>query len=182
MNKSKALMAGAAIVALSTPLAQKDAKAASASINASAIVVDAIVLSAGQGIHFGTMTIGGAGTITVGVTGTTNGGDGVGISALGSSSSEQNGTFTIQAANQAVNFSTNLPVTLGTVNLVLDQVTITGANLALGFTGTGTTQVGTPTGVTTAAGTLNVGGRLSSLAAVGNGTYSGSFQLTATYQ
>lgn len=181
MNKSKALLAGAAMVALSTPLAVKDAKAASATIAASAIVVDAIQLAAVQGIHFGTMSISGVGTITVSTGGVTNGGD-LGIAALGASASERQGEFNLQADSRAVEFSGNLPVEL-TVGLDLDRVFLDGAGLATPITLTGAAAVaGTPIGVTSVAGVLNVGGRLSSTGAIAAGTHSGGFVLTASYQ
>lgn len=182
MNKNKALLAGAAMVALSMPLAQKEAKAASASISASAVVIAAINLAAVTGVHFGTMSITGAGTLTVSVGGAQGAGSG-GISPVTGASAEQQGQFTILASNQAVDFGTNLPFNLGTPGFSMDEAYITGAGLNLSFTTAGAaTLTGTPTGAATTAQTLNVGGRISSTGAVGAGTYSGSFQLTASYQ
>ena len=183
MNKNKALLAGAAMVALSMPLAQKEAKAASASINASAEVIAAINLASVTGVHFGTMSITAAGTLTLSTAGVKGGGSG-GISPVTGASAEQAGQFTILASNQAVDFSTNLPVTLApATNLVMDEAYIAGAGMTLNFTTAGAaTLTASPVGAATTAQTLNVGGRISSTGAVAAGTYSGSFQLTASYQ
>lgn len=181
MNKNKALLAGAAMVALSMPLAQKDAKAASATLAASAVVVDAIQLTNALPLHFGTFSVTASATVSLSPAGVR--GSGAGVNLVTGANAAQVGTFSITAANTTVNFSTNLPRNLvnGAETIVLNQLTMTGV-------GTGTMTFTTianadSTALTAATGgdTINVGGVANVPATAIAGTYSGDFTLTANY-
>lgn len=185
MNKNKALLAGAAMVMLSAPSAQK-ANAASATMGATAVVVDAISLTSNTSLHFGTMSISAAGTMTVapaGGTAATNG-----INPLSGSVTPRAGQYTISGDDSLsidLNFTT-LPVTLnntaGTATLQLDDIVLgsTGALPGvLTFTGNTAQSVAS---LDSTSGTIKVGGTITAGGARAAGSYEGTIELNASYQ
>ncbi len=181
MNKNKALLAGAAMVALTMPLAQKEAHAAAATLAASAVVVDAIQLTDANALHFGTFSVTASDTVSLTPGGVR--GSGAGVNLVTGASAAQVGTFTITAANTTVNFTTNLPRNLvnGTQNIVLNALTMTGVGTGtMNFT-TGANADSTALTAATGGDTINVGGVADVPATAIAGLYSGDFTLTANY-
>jgi hypothetical protein len=189
MNKNKALLAGAAMVALSMPLAQKEAKAASALMSASAIVVDALAIAAVNDLHFGTFSLTAAGNcVAVNTTGSRSQCAGT-PTLIPGGALEQQGTMSVSgAAGIDINWSiAAFPIALNNGANVLNITQITlGGDLTTPVTlnsgslnGTARLTAAFTTG---APGTINVGGQVvAPLGTEPGGTYTGSFTVVANY-
>ena len=177
-NNKKVLLTGAALAALS-PLAMNDAKAADTqAISMNAVIVQAIALSEAQTLHFGTFSITAAGTIAIDTAGADTGG---GYADVGGAANRQEGIVNVKAA---AGFAIDL--TIGGA----DSVTGPGPAMVVNAFNIETAAGGSAQTVTLTAGQVAGGlsvpiGATLNFAAAGvqtPGTYTGSFDITATYQ
>ena len=175
LTTTKALMAGAAIITLSSGVTPQ-AMAASGTGAASAIILTPISVT-GAALHFGSATDSGAGGTVVmtagGVRSTTGATTAVTGGAL-----EQAGIITVTAANNAaINLTmaaTSIVVTNGTAQTMAVNAFHVGTDAA-GPGPIASTLVGT-------TGAYNLGGTVTVGAAQATGTYTGTYTVNVNYQ
>lgn len=170
---NKALMVGTALISLSVATPHQ-AQAATGTGNMTAVVLTPIAVTVSTDLHFGSITSGTAGTVTIdvaGVRGVTGG-----VTPVTGLAAETNALVSIAAGTGIVidiaMGATSYTVTNGTVNMMVD-------NFDIGTNGNGPTITDTLTASPTTYGigaTLNVG------ATQAPGTYTGQFTVTASYQ
>ena len=175
MKDKKLLMLGTALVTLSSLVAASRAKGATATVSMSAVILQAIALTAGQSLLWGNLTDTGAGgTATVSVAG-----------ALGVTGGTTGISGTVQQGTTTVNATTGVPITFsitggtqvvsGANNMGVDNYQLA-INAVTGAAGAALTQ-----SIGASPSTLNIGGRLTVGAAQAAGAYTGTFTVNANY-
>lgn len=174
MDNKKLLMMGAAMVALS-PLTAQKAQAATATVNVQAIVLNAIQAATVQSLNFGTFSITGAGTIAVDTLGAYNPAP-VSANPIGASAKTQ-AKLQIKATG---GYALGVDASAGVgakINNGVDDMTIG----AVDFNGLGSTGTVTIAGVGLQTATYPIGASLNFGAADSAGTYTGTFNVTVSY-
>ena len=176
-NNKKLLLAGSAMVALSSFAAGKVAEAASVNATMKAEIIQPISLAVAQTLNFGRMTVGLAGTAVVDTTGgrTQTGG----VNLLAGGGPVQEGIIKITAAS-------GLPIDLSVTNtkfVVAHTVTATKTMSVNNFQ-LNTVAGGTKTTITLTktTGAMPVGATLNVGAGQAAGAYAGTFTVAAAYQ
>ena len=175
LTTTKALMAGAAIITLSSGVAPQ-AMAASGTGAASAIILAPIVVT-GAALHFGSVTDSGAGgTVVITPTTSTRSVTGATTMVTGGALEKAGIVHVVAANNAAINLTmaaTSITVTSGGNTMAVNAF-----NIGLDAAGPGpiaSTLVGT-------TGDYNIGGTLTVAAAQAVGTYTGTYTVNVNYQ
>ncbi|THD81009.1 MAG: DUF4402 domain-containing protein [Phenylobacterium sp.] len=181
MNTSrKLLLAGAAAISLSAMASSAFAQAtATGTGTASVVVIQPLSIADTTNLSFGRITTSGAsGTVAVSATGTRT--VTAGVSAAGGTVS--NGLFT---ANGEPNQAVTVTLVSGTLTLTSGASTLSGTVASTVATTGGTSTVlgagGTGTGSTFGGLPIPISASLTIPANTVSGTYSGTYQVTVTY-
>lgn len=180
----KALMVGSAVVTLTGAAALHNANAATATGNATAIILAPLSVTEQNALHFGSASVaaGTAGTITIDTAGARTAGGAGGVTLITGASNENQGVLRINAP------PTTIPITVSvTAAAAVTHTTAPVNTMAVGtFTllGGGVGPAATITFTLTAADTqedINVGATLAVAAAQVPGTYQGTYTVNISY-
>lgn len=175
MKNKKLLMLGSAIVTLSSLVAASRAKATTAAMNMSAVIIAPIVLTAAQTLFWGTLTGTAGGNATVAVDGTYGGT----VTQVAGVSTQ--GQITVNAAT-AIPIIFSAPAS-DTVDDAGAGAPMTVDQFRFRINGvTGAAGAALTNSIAASPSTLDVGGRLTVAAAQAAGTYTGAVTITANYQ
>jgi len=172
---NKALIVGTALVSISSVAVQK-AQAAAGTGPMTAVILEPIVVSGTQALHFGSITQTGVGTVTIDTAGNRSStGSVTEVVGLGA---EQQGVLSLSGAT-----GVNIVLSMAAATFTVDDAGLGVAMNVNGFNietaAGGATQTVT---ITVSPGAIPLGGTLNVGATQVAGTYTGTYTINANYQ